>query len=88
MLFRLLSLKTYNSQVLSSKCFDILSSESYSIVVIDVNQCESATTTVITRSKSIVIVSRLILQPAHTNDGDIDLSGSNGGTGVLQYRIG
>ena len=79
-----------NSQLftqVNDNIFDILSSGSYSIVVIDVNQCESAATTVqLQDPNQLFIVSQV--NPAtcsYTNDGGIDLSGSNGGTGALEY---
>ena len=82
-----------NSQLftqVNDNIFDILSSGSYSIVVIDVNQCESAATTVqLQDPNQLFIVSQV--NPAtcsYTNDGGIDLSGSNGGTGALEYRTG
>ena len=78
-----------NSQISTqlSNIFSTLSSGSYSIVVKDVNQCESAASTVqLQDPNQLFIVSQV--NPAtcsYTNDGDIDLSGSYGGTGTLEY---
>ena len=78
------SINTQNNHVFSN-----LSAGSYNVVVTDVNQCSSTSTPIQLQNPA-----QLVLVPqinnatcSYTNDGNIDLTASYGGTGNLEFSI-
>ena len=78
------SINTQNNHVFSN-----LTAGSYNVVVTDVNQCSSTTTPVqLQDPPQLVLVSQINNATcSYTNDGNIDLTASYGGTGNLEFSI-
>ena len=78
------SINTQNNHVFSN-----LSAGSYNVVVTDVNQCSSTSTPIqLQNPAQLVLVSQINNATcSYTNDGNIDLTASYGGTGNLEFSI-
>ena len=78
------SINTQNNHVFSG-----LSAGSYNVVVTDVNQCSSTSTPIQLQDPAqLHLVSQINNATcSYTNDGNIDLTTSNGGTGSLEFSI-
>ena len=78
------SINTQNNHVFSN-----LSAGSYNVVVTDVNQCSSISTPIqLQNPAQLVLVSQINNATcSYTNDGNIDLTASYGGTGNLEFSI-